>query len=140
MNPTQPELILTIGIQAAGKSTWCREHLWHTHMRLNRDLLRTAHREDVLFHAGLAVGASMVIDNTNVTAKARARYIRAALAADYIVAAAYFPIAPDEALKRNASRPGKQRVPDRAILGTLAKLEPPTPDEGFTCIQTIEAP
>ena len=42
-----------------------------------------------------------------------------------------------DALSRNAARPEPFRVPDLAILGTLAKLEWPSPDEGFSQVYRV---
>ena len=42
-----------------------------------------------------------------------------------------FHVPTEVALARNAQREGKARVPDLAILGTAAKREEATWDEGF---------
>jgi len=134
------QLVVTVGIQGSGKTTWSVRTLSATHVRLSRDQLGTAHRLDVLFHAALSVGANVVLDNTHPTAAARARYVRMANAAGYEVVCAWFPPDLDQALARNASRVGKARVPDVAVRGTFAKLEPPTLAEGFDRIDTVETP
>ncbi len=125
------ELIVLVGLQGAGKSTFCSERLHGTHLRLCRDVLGTENRMLVLFHAALAVSAPIVLDNTNPTARARARFLAAARAAGYRTQCYYFDVAADEAIARNAVREGKARVPDVAILGTAAKMELPSPTEGF---------
>jgi hypothetical protein len=38
------EAVIYIGLQGAGKSTFCRERLFHTHVRLSLDMLKTRHR------------------------------------------------------------------------------------------------
>ena len=40
-----PEAVLICGIQGAGKSTLVRERCFDTHVRISRDLLRSANRE-----------------------------------------------------------------------------------------------
>ena len=45
--------ILFTGIQATGKSSFYRERFFHTHVRINLDMLRTRHRERVLLRARL---------------------------------------------------------------------------------------
>ena len=51
------EAILFIGIQASGKSTFFAERFFKTHVRINLDMLRTRHREELLVKACLeAVG------------------------------------------------------------------------------------
>ncbi len=46
-------LAVFIGLQASGKSAFYQERFQHTHLRLSLDLLRTRHRERLLFEAGL---------------------------------------------------------------------------------------
>lgn len=125
------EAVLLIGIQGAGKSTfYCRRFL-HTHVRLSLDLLKTRHRERVLLDACLAVGQPLVIDNTNVTAAGRARYILPARAAGFRVAGYFFDPDPQGCLRRNNQREGRRRVPPAGLFGTLKRLERPRLAEGF---------
>jgi len=125
------EAIVLVGPQGAGKSTWYQAHCANTHVRINLDMLRTRHRESVLLHACLAVGQPFVVDNTNPTASSRARYVSLARAAGFRVRAVVFNASLDDALARNARREGRARVPDVAVRGTFAKLEPVGDDEGF---------
>ena len=57
------EAVVLIGIQASGKTTFYQQRFFATHVRISLDLLRT--REQQRF----------VVDNTNITAAERARYI-----------------------------------------------------------------
>ncbi|MEN3294973.1 MAG: hypothetical protein V7642_4226, partial [Burkholderiales bacterium] len=41
------EMLLFIGIQASGKSTFYKERFFDTHVRISMDLLRTRNRESV---------------------------------------------------------------------------------------------
>lgn len=131
------ELVLFIGIQATGKSTFYRERFFHTHVRLNLDMLRTRHREDLLFRACLAGGQPVVIDNTNVTPAERARYIGPARAAGFAVTGWFFRSRVAEALQRNALRAGDQRVPDQAIPGTSGRMKLPEMQEGFDALHFV---
>lgn len=47
------ELIIFIGLQGTGKSTFYKHHFVDSHLRLNGDMLKTQHRETTLFHACL---------------------------------------------------------------------------------------
>jgi len=132
------ELALLIGIQASGKSTFCARELHNTHLRLCRDVLHTDNRMLVLFHAALAVQAPIALDNTNPSLSSRARFIRAAKAAGYTVVGYYFDTPVDVALARNAARDGRWRVPDKAIVGTAAKLSMPSHAEGFDTLWRVE--
>lgn len=132
--------IILCGIQGSGKSSYARAHWFDTHVRLSLDLLHTRQREDVLLHACLAAKISFVVDNTNPSRAQRLRYLQLARASGYERIELYhFRSGLAAALERNARRSGKQRVPDIAVRGTLAKLETPTPDEGWDRIVVVEA-
>src|SRR5512138_3422830 len=125
------EMIIFIGIQAAGKSTFYRQNFFNTHVRINLDMLRTRHRERILVEACLAAKQSLVIDNTNVSREERARYIRLAKVANFRVVGYYFRSTIQEALSRNRQRSGQQVIPEKGIAGTHRRLQPPRLDEGF---------
>jgi predicted kinase len=125
------EAVLLVGIQGAGKSTfYCRRFL-HTHVRLSLDLLKTRHREKTLLEACLDTRQPFVIDNTNVTAAGRARYIMSASEAGFRVTGYFFEPDPGASLRRNNEREGKSKVPPAALFGTLKRLERPGKEEGF---------
>lgn len=69
------QLILFTGVQASGKSTFYQQYFYHTHLRINLDMLKTRHREKILFEAAIASKTKIVIDNTNMSKADRARYI-----------------------------------------------------------------
>ena len=125
------QLILFIGIQATGKSSFYRARFSETHLRLNLDMLKTRHRMEILFGACLKSKTPVVIDNTNLTSGERQPYVTAARAAHYQVTGYYFASNVNLALQRNSFRDGKTRLPDAAILGSKKKLLPPSLDEGF---------
>jgi predicted kinase len=125
------ELILFIGIQATGKSSFYDLCFANTHLRLNLDMLKTRHRETLLFDACLASKTPFVIDNTNLTAAARARYIVPARAAHFRVHGYFFESRVADALKRNAARSGASRIPDSGVLAAAKQLQLPTLAEGF---------
>ena len=130
--PTRtPQAVLLIGVQATGKSTFVRQRLFDSHVRINLDMLRTRNRERILVGACIEAGQSFVVDNTNPTRADRRRYIEPARAAGLEVVGYYFRSAIADALQRNARRTGAGRVPDAGVLGTYGRLELPTPDEGF---------
>ncbi len=123
------ELIILIGIQGSGKSTFVKERMFDTHVRINLDQLRTRHREKTLFEACLSVGTPCVIDNTNPAVADRKGYLDAAKSKGYRCVAYYFAARIDEALARNEGR--DRVVPAVAVRGTRNRLERPSPDEGF---------
>lgn len=125
------EAVVLCGIQATGKSSFCRERFFATHVRLNLDMLRTRSREQTLLQACLEAKQPFVVDNTNPSREERGRYIEVARAAGFRVVGYYFESRVADALSRNAGRPDKQRVPDAGIKGTAARLEIPAKSEGF---------
>lgn len=125
------EAVLLCGIQATGKSTFCKERFFFSHVRLNLDMLRTRHREDILLQACIEAKQPFVIDNTNPTRAERERYIAAAKAGDFAVIGYYFESRVSDALARNAQRSTAAQVPEVGIKGTSARLERPSKAEGF---------
>lgn len=129
--------VLLVGIPATGKSSFFKERFADTHVRVNRDMLRTAHREKVLFEACLSAGISHVVDKTLVTRAERKLVVEAAKRAGFRVEGYFFESRRADALARNATRSGDARVPDAAILGMSAKLEVPSLDEGFDALSFV---
>jgi predicted kinase len=125
------EAVIFVGIQASGKSTFYRERFFDTHVRVSRDLLKTRHREQALLEACLRTKQPFVVDNTNVTAAERARYLAAARAAGFRVVGYFFRATTREAIRRNRLRSGRAVIPVPGILGTYKKLEEPRHEEGF---------
>lgn len=125
------QLILLTGIPASGKSLFYKQRYADTHVRINLDMLRTRHRESILFRACLEGKAQMVVDNTNLTRAVRADYIRKARINHYTVHGFYFDTDVAAALKRNAERLDLARVPDAAILSAARQIEPPCFEEGY---------
>lgn len=134
----RPEAVIFVGIQGSGKTTFYRERFFETHVRINLDMLRTRRREQLLFEACLQSGQSFVVDNTNPLATDRARYIEPARAAGFSLVAYFFRTALRDAMRRNNQRAGKSKIPAVALAHTLKKLQPPTLDEGFSKIYTVE--
>lgn len=131
------ELVVFTGIQAAGKSTFFRERFFDTHVRVNLDMLRTRHRERVLFGACLAAKQAVVVDNTNLSRADRAKYIAPARAAGFSVLGYYFRSVLAESMTRNAAREASARVPERGLLGAAGRLETPELSEGFDALHYV---
>ncbi len=125
------ELILFIGIQASGKSSFYRERFANTHIRLNLDMLKTLERERLLMDACLKGRIPFVVDKMNLTREQRARYLLPARAAGFSVQGYFFPTRLADAFWRNAHRDAAEQVPEPAIQGASRQLEPPSLDEGF---------
>lgn len=132
------EAIIFIGIQASGKSTFYKERFFNTHVRINLDMLKTRHREDLLLDACLRMKQPFVVDNTNPTIAARAKYIAAAKSARFRVVAYYFHSSIKQAVERNDLRDERMRVPRQAIGATFSRLQLPTLSEGFDAIYRVQ--
>ena len=132
------EAVIFIGIQASGKSTFYREHFFNTHIRINLDMIKTRHREKLIFQACLAAKQSFVIDNTNPAVVDRQRYISSAKENKFTIIAYYFT--PDLAAckPRNEKRSPAKKIPLVGILSTYNKLEKPSHQEGFDRIYTVK--
>lgn len=124
------EMILFMGLQASGKSSFYKERFFQSHVRINLDMLKTRHRERTLFQACLSLNQPCVIDNTNPSRSERTIYLEAAKAANFRSIGYYFQAQVEACLQRNAQR-NYGVVPDKAIYGTLGRLERPQLSEGF---------
>ena len=131
------EAVIFVGAQGSGKTTFYRQRFFETHVRISLDMLRTRHREALLFSACLQAGQSLVIDNTNPLVRDRERYTAPARAAGFRVVAYFFETALQECLRRNEQRSDKQRIPRVAVAATFKKLERPILEEGFDQIFTV---
>jgi predicted kinase len=129
------EVVLLVGLQGSGKSTFYRTFFADTRVLVSKDLLRNnrrpGRRQLQLVDGALQEGRSVVVDNTNPTPDDRAPLIELARrhGAD-VVGIAFVPDL-DACLERNRNRTGRGRVPDRALYITSRRLRPPTLDEGF---------
>ena len=135
------ELIIFVGLQAAGKSTYYRNHLAATHVHVSKDLMKYARSRDAtqqrMIDEALAAGRSVVVDNTNPTPDVRAPLIAQGRRHGARVVAYFFETAVKDAVVRNRRREGKARVPDVAIFVSAKKLKPPTLEEGFDEVRKI---
>lgn len=133
------ELVLFVGLQASGKSSFFIERFFRTHVYLSLDVLKTRHRERRLFETCLETRAPIVVDNTNPARKDRQRYVGPAKAAGYSVSLYFFQSRLSDCLARNEGRPEGQRVPRAALLRTSKLLELPSAGEGFDRMWFVRA-
>ena len=119
------ELIIFIGLQASGKSTFYRTHFVMTHVLVSKDRLphhkHRAQRQRQLIEDVLQGGSSVVVDNTNPTLEERAELIQLGRIYGAEIEGYYFVPQVKLSLARNKQRSGKEKVPDIAIFATMKK-------------------
>ena len=129
------ELVIFVGLQASGKSTFFRGRFAATHEHVSKDLFRNNRnrnrRQGQLVEAALRSGRPVVVDNTNPTVEDRRPLIELGREFGARVVGYHFDSGVRECLARNARREGKARVPDVAIFATATRLAPPSREEGF---------
>jgi predicted kinase len=125
------EAVILVGLQASGKSSFCRERFFSTHVRINLDMLKTRYRELCMLKACLTTTQPFVVDNTNASRIERQRYISLARAAQFRVVGYYFQSLLEDCIARNSQRSGREQIPLAGVRGTASRLERPHRDEGF---------
>ncbi len=132
------EVVIFSGVQAAGKSTFYQHHFFKTHIRINLDMLKSRHREQILVQACLDAKQPFVVDNTNPTAEVRAKYLSLAKQFQFQIIGYEFKTSLKAALARNASRDGSERIPDQGVTSTYHRLEALSFAEGFDQIHWVQ--
>jgi len=132
------ELVILVGLQAAGKSSFYRTRFADTHTLISKDRLRNCRngqaRQMALIEQALRRGESVVVDNTNPRTQDRLPLIALGRVLGARIVGCWFEAGLSECLHRNALREGRARVPDVAIYATARKLEHPLGTEGFDVI------
>lgn len=135
------EVVLFVGLQGSGKSTFYRTYFAATHALVSKDLMRNnrrpQRRQMQLIEEALREGRSVVVDNTNPTVQDRAAVIALAKGYGAEVVGLYFDAPIQDCLERNGRRTGKKKVPDVAIYIAAKRMTPPTPDEGFDRLRRV---
>lgn len=124
------KMAIMIGIQASGKSTFCKAK-FPEYIRINLDELHTRNKESIAINDAIASRLNIVIDNTNPIRVDREKYISIAKENGYEVMGYFMQSKLQECIARNDQREGKACIPRKAIACTSNKLEIPNYDEGF---------
>jgi predicted kinase len=129
------ELVILVGLQASGKTSFYRERFSPTHVHISKDNFRNnknpTRRQMTLVAESLGEGRSVVVDNTNPTPGDRVPLIELGHSLGAEVIGYYFESKLSDCLARNEQREGKARVPEVALRTTLGKLQRPSYAEGF---------
>lgn len=139
-----PEIVVLVGLQASGKTTFARERFAATHVIVSKDAFpnakNKARRQAREIDAALAAGRPVVVDNTNVRIVDRAPILDAARSFGVRCVAYVFDAPFAECLERNALREGRARVPDVALRSTAKVRVDPRLEEGFHEILWVRGP
>jgi predicted kinase len=129
------EVAIMIGLQASGKTTFCRQVLAADHAVVSKDAFPNARnrqrRQMRLISDALAEGRSVAVDNTNPSPQEWQPLIHAALEHGAQAVGYWFPPDLTATQERNAVREGRHRVPDVGLYTTLKRLRPPSLADGF---------
>jgi predicted kinase len=129
------DLVILIGLQGAGKSSFYCANFADTHTLVSKDRFpnnrRPARRQQQLIEEALGAGRSVVVDNTNATKDDRAALVALGRTFGARVVGYYFESRLADGLERNRQRTGKSRVPDVAMYAARKRLVPPSLGEGF---------
>ena len=135
------ELVIFVGLQASGKTTFYRCRFAATHVHVSKDNFRNnprpARRQEQLVTRALSEGRSVVVDNTNVRTDDRRQLIELGKRFGAVVIAYQFTAALDGCLERNRQRTGKARVADRGVAATSRVFAPPAPEEGYDAMYRV---
>jgi predicted kinase len=135
------EVAILIGLQASGKTTFCRQVLSADHLTVSKDAFPNARhrqrRQLRLISEALAEGRSVAVDNTNPSPQEWAPLIEAARAHGATPVGYWFPPDLTATQDRNAIREGRARVPDVGLHAALKRLRPPTRTDGFDRLYVV---
>ncbi len=155
---TDREVVLLMGLPAAGKTTWTRALVAQGYRRLNRDDAGGSLREMIPdLQRALSDGARrIVLDNTYITRKSRAPVIQAAAQLDVPVRCHWLTTSLDDAQVNAVARLVTKygALPTETEMAALRKhdvnvfpptvlfryqreLEPPDASEGFAAIEEV---
>jgi predicted kinase len=136
------ELAIMIGLQASGKTTFCRQAL-ATHIVVSKDAFPNAQhrqrRQLRLIGEALAAGSDVAVDNTNPSPREWQPLIDTARLHGAAVIGYWFPPDLTVSTARNASREGRARIPDVGLHATLKRLRRPRLADGFDRLHVVRA-
>ena len=111
-------MVIMMGIQGSGKSTFYHSHLVGDFVHINLDSLKTRYQERLAIEQCIQQGRNYAVDNTNPTREDRQRYISAAKNAGYRIVGYFMESKLQSCIQRNNTLSGSARIPAKAIAAT----------------------
>lgn len=126
------ELIIFVGYQASGKSTYYKQKLSHLPV-VSKDLMTgNKNKKQILqLEQLLSAGKDVVLDNTNLSLEERTSPIQIAKKYGAKVTCVWFTTPFEQCLERNSQRQGKAKVPPVAMYTGRKRFNQPVKAEGF---------
>ena len=112
------KMVIMMGIQGSGKSTFYHKYLEEEYIRVNLDTLKTRYQERLLIQKCIEERNNFAVDNTNPTKEDRQRYIPMAREAGYRIVGYFMESKLQPCIERNNQRIGKEKIPTAAIAAT----------------------
>ena len=137
------ELVVLVGLQGSGKSTFCRERFAGSHVVVSKDdfprARRRERRQRRLVEAALGDGLDCMVDNTNPSPDEWEPLIDIGRRHGAAVVGYWFAPDVELSLARNARRAEGVRVPEVGVFATLKKLRKPRLANGFDLLYSVRA-
>jgi len=131
-----PRCIMLIGPPGCGKSSYAEAYFSHCCI-VNLDTLGTRAKEKHFVETAAMWGQDIIVDNTNIDKKTRARFFGLLKSYGYRFHAIVFDITLEENINRCHGRKTK-RFPAHILKAYRNRLEMPTKEEGFRMISVIK--
>ncbi|XP_070194979.1 bifunctional polynucleotide phosphatase/kinase-like isoform X2 [Littorina saxatilis] len=138
------ELVIMVGCPASGKSMFTKRFFVpHGYLTVNRDKLKTAKKCLKVAKESLKAGTSVVVDNTNPAASARAPFVAAAKAAGVPCRCLWMQTPLELAhhlnlVRQNQTNGESRRVPNVGYNVFKKNFEEPTKAEGFSEVTKLD--
>lgn len=151
-NKTKPWLFILVGLPSSGKTTIAKElceHITNTVVISSDDIrhelfgdnyirsIKTFETAKKRIYENIKLGKNVIFDATNLNRYKREPVIDSHNRDSYYVATIYMNESPNDCLERNHIRTRKQPVPDYEITNNINKLIPPSAEENFDFMFTV---